>query len=539
MWLAISVDMWRLILLTTAVVVTVISFAAAVKPLADGKLSPADALRFMLYALPPMLQYALPFAACFGAALTYHRWASDNEITAAQAAGVPFRMIFAPAAITGTLLTVFMFFFANQVIPEFLLKMERMITRDAVRFFVSEVSSGRALHQKDDGVYIYADRAEQRQGADGSSELVMSGLLVVQVDPETGAVRSEGSFPEAFATVTPEQIVLRGKNGFVKMEGLQGTPQSDQQIPIDLPSLFEDDPKFRTWGGLSDLKRNPDQMRQIRDRKQRLASAVAQREMLEDIQRQLREHGRASLTDANGNPALLVARNIRFQHAKLEGQIIPHKDKPVVLQTTRSTGMEQTQFAESAQVWAIDPIEADPEPSLGITLMEVSTQTAGDEIRGQPGPPLARWKHSHLRPANNPYTRLMEMRSEQVIAAAEQRLAEHKGEDALRPPLNDLRERRAKLMREITSKQQERLASAATCLVMVLTGGIMAVRLRHKLPLHTYLWAFFPALGSVIAISAGQQMVHDIGIGGLPVLWGGVVGLGVFAALELRALAKN
>mgnify|MGYP000423281398 CR=1 FL=1 len=38
----------------------------------------------MLLAMPPMLQYALPFAACFGATLAYHRFAADNEAVAAQ-----------------------------------------------------------------------------------------------------------------------------------------------------------------------------------------------------------------------------------------------------------------------------------------------------------------------------------------------------------------------------------------------------------------------------------------------------------------------
>src|SRR5690606_21767810 len=87
-WTYISVWLWRLVLLTAGILVTVLAFAAAVKFLAEGRLGPLDTLRFMLYSMPPMLEYALPFAGGLAATLTYHRFASDNEAVACQAGGV-------------------------------------------------------------------------------------------------------------------------------------------------------------------------------------------------------------------------------------------------------------------------------------------------------------------------------------------------------------------------------------------------------------------------------------------------------------------
>ncbi|HED52782.1 MAG TPA: LptF/LptG family permease, partial [Phycisphaerales bacterium] len=83
LWMRTTVELWRLLLLSTGMLVAVISFAVTIGPLADGQLSPIDALRFMLFASVPMLAYALPFGAGFAATLVYHRMGHDNELTAA------------------------------------------------------------------------------------------------------------------------------------------------------------------------------------------------------------------------------------------------------------------------------------------------------------------------------------------------------------------------------------------------------------------------------------------------------------------------
>ena len=84
-WKLLLSDLWRLLALSASALVVVIAFAAAVRPLATGQLGPLSAVKFMLLAVPPMLQFALPFAAGFAATLAYHRFASENEAIAASA----------------------------------------------------------------------------------------------------------------------------------------------------------------------------------------------------------------------------------------------------------------------------------------------------------------------------------------------------------------------------------------------------------------------------------------------------------------------
>jgi drug/metabolite transporter (DMT)-like permease len=74
---------------------------------------------------------------------------------------------------------------------------------------------------------------------------------------------------------------------------------------------------------------------------------------------------------------------------------------------------------------------------------------------------------------------------------------------------------------------------------MVVLGSVIALRLRDSLPLTIYLWAFFPALGAVLTVSAGQQLTHDHGVPGLFLLWGGVAGLGAYTCVEFSRLSRH
>ena len=109
----------------------------------------------------------------------------------------------------------------------------------------------------------------------------------------------------------------------------------------------------------------------------------------------------------------------------------------------------------------------------------------------------------------------------------------------VRAPRDELSKSISSLDREITSKQHERLARAFACLVMVMIGAVMAMRLRLAMPLTVYLWSFFPALAATIGISMGQQMTHQQGIVGLPALWAGPVLLSILALVEYTRLRRH
>ena len=104
---------------------------------------------------------------------------------------------------------------------------------------------------------------------------------------------------------------------------------------------------------------------------------------------------------------------------------------------------------------------------------------------------------------------------------------------------DQLRDGMRQLDRVILGKQNERMAMAASCAVMILTGAITALLLSRKLPLTVYLFTFGPALVSMVTISGGQQLVKQVGAGGLALMWAGVAGLLVYTMVVFWKLARH
>src|SRR5690606_1758068 len=97
LWRYLTAELLRTLALLAGGLILLVSFAAAIRPLAKGDVGLGDAIRLMGLLSIPMSQFALPFAAGFAATIVYHRFASDNEATACRASGIPQRAILMPA----------------------------------------------------------------------------------------------------------------------------------------------------------------------------------------------------------------------------------------------------------------------------------------------------------------------------------------------------------------------------------------------------------------------------------------------------------
>ncbi len=198
-------------------------------------------------------------------------------------------------------------------------------------------------------------------------------------------------------------------------------------------------------------------------------------------------------------------------------------------------------------MWTPDDAVEQVTLTLTLTGLSVAKEVGAPRTPGPRDTPVEAPRGSLLKPLtigglviqDAPVAPLIAADTASLFAAAEERLKADPKDDYVRGPRDELRKRVADLMREITSKEQERFASAAACLVMIMTGSVMAIKLRAKLPLEVYLWAFFPALATTITISAGQQMIHSKGWVGIPLMWAGVVALGVYTFVQYRRVARN
>ncbi|MBX3386428.1 MAG: LptF/LptG family permease [Phycisphaeraceae bacterium] len=610
LWLYVLKDMWRQILLTAGVLVTVLAFALVVKPLAEGLLSPWQCLQLIGLSMLPAMQYALPFAACFGATLSYYRLSSDNEIIAAQAGGVSHRSLIMPAIGSGVVLFLVLLVLSNFVIPRFLHRGEQLVAVNAATFIESTIKRGRAVRTDVQGrpAYIYADTVRRIEdsrpssgrasaaggggggGGDAASaanvgyeRLWLSGILFVTFD-SAGQIAWQGSAREAIVWLrrrpTPDadgrsstEVVLKP----VDFVGVQGTGRAQGGEAIQtfrIPNSMKEDPKFLSFGELRRLSRTPDLLGPIDERRRRLALALAEIEVADQTRDALRSQGAAEFIDSNGTTRYVlrgadlrrVPRDPRWWRIRPD----PGSRAVTVERYSAEGGAPIVQRAGAGwlRVGISNTLDGPDQVGVHIRLQGVSAQVVGTESAGglggtggagggsapafddpdAPGealPPdaagaISEWNITELRPATDLASVILGQPSPMLQQMSDNRLAVSAREaESLVAPLAELRRATASLLREIFSKQQERIAMAAACLVMVALGSIMAMRLRESLPLKIYLWAFFPALAAVLTISTGQQMTHRHGMMGLLVLWGGVAMLAAYAVVEFRRLARH
>ncbi len=564
LWRYIFIEVGRLVLLSTAVLVAVIAFAATVKPLADGKLTALDALRFMFYAVPPMLAYALPFAAGFGATLAYHRMAQDNEVTASFAGGLSHLKVLAPALAIGGVLSLGLATLNAQIIPRFLTRMERIVTKDLAQVMIRSLEQGESASFGD--VQIHADAvARVEPNSDTVDDMFrLVGVVALELE-EDGSIAREVTATEAYVfmqqavhlseddrgDIRPDDTVVRihfpEAFGLERRTGRIINIQGGNSPPVPLPDTFTDDPKFLTAGQLRELRGDPERMNWIDERRRELARAIAADETIDGISARARDTGVVTFTNSSGVEHRLRTGDLRWDSPTKRFRVRPPPGLDrVELEVYPPDGTIERYSAE--QAW-LAPVRSQPDDPFsevrgGSMTFELILERV--EVRTGSGGTLTerpRWGFEGLSVLSDPYPELRNTPSDDLIVSAREIVAaaqaNNENKSGIAARADRLEREIAKLNREITSKQHERLAMNASCLVMVFTGAVMALRLRQALPLVVYMWSFFPALGTIIFISSGQQTTHRQGWIGLPLLWFGVVALGAFAVWMFMKLRRH
>lgn len=597
LWAYIFFELCKLVLLTSTVLVTVIAFAAVIKPLADGKLDPLMAFRFMMLATVAMLQYALPFAACFAATLVYHRVSSDNELTAAYAGGVSHRTLLAPAAVTGVVLSLGLLLLSQQIIPRVLRGMAEMVTADAAQYLQTQIARGQSVEVG--RTLIHADKVIPARAPDGYRDaMVLLGLLVVRLDDDgtiaeqlsarsapvwtRSKVRGVASEADRSGAVTTQvqsytELIVKPEGVVAKMNTMRGTGDAGT-FRLLIPTDLRDNPKFLTWGELNELFEAPERIDVIERHRHELAQTLAERMVVEQLRKTLADTGRAELV---ADDVRLVLRGTGVRPVRTDGKVDPRLfqivgtgEPGVVVERTMPTGKQDRQTPAVALIRFTDSggtpdaaatfedLAAASNVTFDLLLRDVALERmepapragTGQGAAGadddavdlsaldlQPAPGEAKERRiNRVALAKSPDRKVMDMNTWDLIRDAEDR-AEARGVDRqlLGPRLTALRSQVDDLLREVVSKQHERYAHSLACFTMLMLGAIMAMRLRDALPLTIYLWAFFPALATVLTISGGQQLAHGKGLVGLPVLYSGVALLGVFAVVQFTRLSRH
>jgi lipopolysaccharide export LptBFGC system permease protein LptF len=552
LWRACTAEMLRLLVVAAGVVVLLIALGAAVKPISDGLLSASDALTFITLAIPPMLAYALPLAGGFASTLVYHRMATDLEAVAAHAGGISHRALLAPALAVGLLCSASLVVLNEEVIPRFLERMQRLVTVDVARLIARQVERGQSVAFRD--IMLHADAARSVPPPEGSGvidQLLLTGFAGVVLRDGTPAGEATAARAKIWLLPAPAEggvdergltrLVLQMEDVVAWREGSGVAASENSRLVQVIPDTFRDNVKFLSWRDLARIERTPERLNWVEPKRRALALALARVHGEGEIESAVRDAGRLRLLDERGHDVLL-----RAAHAAREGDAFvlrPPEGGAVVASFTRPGADEArpehlVAAAEGARL-TFEELEPDLGPRLALRLELRNARVRAQDRPGENPPLRALVALGGLSLPGDRLAEFLAMPSRALVEAARP-LGEHN-------PL--VRERLAgvhglegalrRLHHDVLAKRHERMALAASCLVMVLCGAVAALQLSTRLPLVVYLFTFAPAMAAMVTISGGQQVTVVHGAWGLVLMWSGVAGLALYTLAAFLRLARH
>lgn len=545
----ILVELVKLLAVATVVLVLVISFAAAIKPLSEGLLGPGALLKYVFYLAPTMLGFTVPFAGAFAGALALNRMAGDNEFVACRASGLGYGAILLPVIFLGLVLMLSLFFLSNWVVPSFYLKAAQMLERDLTHVLVQRVRQQQPVVLGD--MVVYADAADDSQppprlpdsSVQPSKMIRLRGVAAGRLDPR-GRLRSDATAKAAdllLFHVDGESWVTMSLRHVTYYDTMRGDLFRVEQwsIPqVRLPSPLKDNPQFMSWPQLQRLGDRPERYDTVWQKRTELVAAIAGEQVLRGIE--------ASLAAAEpGEPAATLYRPNTEQSYALSCETFERRDGALVLLAGDSAPARVDCYdgetltrritAARARLW-VDLESADPEPHILLQLEQATMSATSTPVQTLTEHntltlPRVRWPDATIEP-------LRRMRLDPLLELAE---TEYAGVPAVTSGVSKLHYHMDRLFRAVVAQLHERAAQAVACLLVLMLSGVLSMRLAGAQPLVVYFCTFIPAVIVIIITHTGENMASDpytARTAGLSVLWAGNLCMAVVIGAVYARLSR-
>lgn len=530
---AILGDLLRTTLLVTTVLVTVIAFGAAVRPLAQNLLGPADLPRFLLLACVPMLQYALPFAAAFATVSVYHRLSVDREVQAMEAAGFPMRRIVAPALALGLLLFAAMLGLVHLAAPTFWMSMQDLLARDAARLLANAVAEGEGIRVGD--LEIYADDAllSPDPPETGARErLILAGVAALELGGADGMPRTEFTAEHAVIDVHQGEdgaiLKLVLLNATVRREAEQAVAVLPQASPeaIDLGRSLAGDPKGLLLPDLLRAQREPEAFRPMREAATPLHRELDRLDAWRCIDDALAAGGTLLLESPGSGRSLAISGARRSGTSLLPaargGRLV--LEERAGERRLRRTSVERASLrldlrADDAASFVVETASGlDAEEFVGGAARRgrwpqriAGLHPAACEGSPRPDPPLDFAAHARRLVSDAP-------------AAADP--AREEAHRAIAAAATSLEAAHGRFQLDVLARIHQRGVQALAGLLLPLLAALVAVRSKASVALGVFVIVFLPAIADMLLISSGEQMTRwNRPEAGLATMWGAQAGL--------------
>ena len=525
----------------TVILSVVLGLGIMLQPLRQFSVEPIQVPKLIAYTFPITLSMVIPIAALLSATLNYGRLSHFNELNACRTSGIKLLNLIYPAAAFALLVGLATLLLGFHVVPSFTKKFERAITADAEAIIFRNIQKRGDLGDMFPNIKIYADHAIP-------AEHRLTGVVVMQLDRK-----------DVLWTVTAEQVELEFRVDQAQKQVLlhlhQATLLRDDQtvfypnppaIEIDLPSLWEDDIKFKKLDELRAIQNDMGQFGPIRRMMEEFQQQYIWEAFFQDCQRQARE-GNSITLSKDGEQMRIFAESCRIEIPQSKSkQKDPMENRSAELMGVNEKAVEvifpfesaadkssQTYQAQRAWLTTLALFPDNPPMLVFRDVEKRNSVSSGatflrDDTIGGIDFPLTIVNEAQALTVEVIWAgKVLERLSHSTpcIQLLEQRIIARCGE----------------LGSEIRIEKHSRLAFGISCVVLVLLGTVLGIILRSSHLLMAFGISFIPAAFCLITIFTGKHIAEktEAPLMGIVFLWSGVFLVAVADFLIYKRLAKT
>jgi hypothetical protein len=517
-------ELLRVFLLAAVALTLITSLGGIVRPVQEYGLAPRQVVHLLFYLMPICLTFVLPVAALFASALTYGRFAADNELDACRASGVSMLTLIYPGFVLAILMAIANLLLSFHVMPYFVHLAERSLNADARQILFHNIQ--RKGYYALPPYVVYADDADVQNDT-------LFGIVVV---------RFEGEGIKRIITSEATRVQFDRHD---KSNGVQLTVSNAKQIgdlandywwevgslvlKRELGSLIEDEIKFKK---IKEMKRIQADLMRFDPIAQaaRLAYQQLQTELLaQEIGRAMSVPGGVYELVGESRGLRVSARGCTLTQRLIIGLLAPIVVEEYDTRTSRllrrmrtdknaALGMEEN---ASPVRWVLDLSDASVEGTGQLMMHEyigdLRLPASVAQRLGSDGP----------LPAAMP-----EQASALLGGAPSSILA-----DLQRSLVREIRHAQVHILSEIHT----RLIFGIGCLPMILIGIGWGILRREGHMLSAFGASCIPAAILGVAIISGKQIterVDSLVMHGIVLMWSGLAFLVLLTILTYRRLLR-
>jgi lipopolysaccharide export LptBFGC system permease protein LptF len=517
-------ELFRVFVLTTIGLTLMLTFGMVLQPIQKFGIGPQQVIVLLGYFIPVSMTFVLPIAALFASTLVYGRFAADNELDACRASGVSMNTLIYPGLVLAILVSAATLVLSFWVVPNYVKRAERSIKADARQILFRNIER-RGYYELPEGNYrLYAEAAFPDR-----NELI--GAIVVATDKQDRKVESIISADlvkvEFISDPHEDMVVTITALNASRLEVGGATINSQLTITSPVPELLGDDIKFKTVDQIKKIQANPMQFKPVARMARDVYDSLEMELMKGDITKAMRG-GQDRYYQLYSKDWLVRFTADSFNTSR--GDSIELLGNVVVEERDAQAASKSLLY-----LWKMDKAMIQLESANKVVLVMYNAYWKRND--GATGVAMRPAFHDLDMPAA-----ILPQQTGNTIADIRNSMnLLSNPSEGFKARVNQLNGLVDDTFSAIRIETQVRLSFSLGCILLILIGVALGIRLKGGHLLTAFGVSSIPAAILVVFIIMGKNMAYNrsVDISGIALMWSGMALLSIVTLVLYRKLMRT